>query len=353
MCNSIYLSKNPIEFKTDLLLKYNNDFDEIWCHVPYHVPYNEKRRSDLDAICRRVSEKFESPGLIGLLYYYDVLGNPYSVFNGARLASGLKVSHNLGVFFLSLPSWRKNYEYSQFMLCIADLIAEMERTYGNAWLIEVNKRPDSIYVTLGFNDDVKGDPALFDPLSTLDGNNIKFLCDCGQFKNRKHFRSKCDFTLDANGHVGIGFYYNDIKLDCSDYVSRGNGRFFKKMCCIDRSRYVSDGHSGYSYYVRARNINEKKVNVLPHIGCSNEKIYKPSKAFHSVEEFALERAAVGGLKLGDACYMYDVVVDSSGEKQSVSCTACWDGSKWVDYYKETEIKDWPMSELAPGWSLAE
>lgn len=345
MRNSIYFSKNPVEFKADLLLKYDKDFDEVWCYVPH----TEKRRSDLDAVCRRVSEKYESHGLVGVLYYYDVLGNPYSVFHGARLASGLKVSHNLGVFFLSLPAWKKNYEYSQFMLCIADFIAEMERTYGNVWLIELNKRSDSIYVKLGFNDDAKTDPALFDPFRTLDGNDIKFLCDCGQFKNRKHLRSKCDFALDANGHIGTGFYYNDIKLGCSNYVSRGNGRFFKKMGCIDSGGHVSDGHSSYSYYVRASNINEKKINVLPHIGCSSEKIYK--KAFHSVEEFALERAAAGGLRIGDACYMHDIVIDSSGEKQSVSCIACWDGSKWVDYYKETEIKDWPASELAPGWSL--
>lgn len=349
MRNSIYFSKNPVEFKADLLLKYDKDFDEVWCYVPH----TEKRYSDLDAICKRISEKYESHDLVGVLYYYDVLGNPYSVFHGARLASGLKVSHNLGVFFFSLPAWKKNYEYSQFMLCIADLIAEMERTHGGAWLIEVKKLSDSIYVKLGFNDDAKTDSALFDPLRTLDGNDIKFLCDCGQFKNRRHFRSKCDFALDANGHIGAGFYYNDIKLDCFDYVSCGNGRFFKKMGCIDSGGHVSDGHSSYSYYVRASNINEKKVNVLPHIGCSSEKIYKPSRAFHSVEEFALERAAAGGLRIGDACYMYDVVVDSSGEKQSVSCIACWDGSKWVDYYKETEIKDWPASELAPGWSLTE
>lgn len=108
MHNSIYLSKNPVEFKADLLLNYDKNFNEVWCHVPY----TEKRHSDLYAICNRVSEKFESPGLVGVLYYYDVLGNPYSVFQGARLASGLKVSHNLGVFFLSLPAWKKNFEYS-------------------------------------------------------------------------------------------------------------------------------------------------------------------------------------------------------------------------------------------------
>ena len=346
MRNSIYLSKNPIEFKADLLLNYDKDFNEVWCYVPH----TEKRHSDLDAICKRVSEKFESPGLIGVLYYYDVLGNPHSVFQEARLASGLKVSHNLGVFFLSLPSWKKNYEYSQFMLCVSDLIAEMERIYGDVWLIEVKTRSDSIYVKLGFNDDAKTNSALFDQLRILDGNDIKFLCDCGQFKNRKQFRSKCDFALDANGYVGIGFYYNDIKLGCSDYVSCGDGSFFKNMGYVDRG-YVSNRHSGYSYYVRARNLNEKKVNVLPRIGCSSEKIYEPSRAFHSVEEFALERAAAGGLRIGDACYMYDVVVDPSGEKRSVSCTACWDGSKWVDYYKETEVKDWPASELDPGWSL--
>ena len=210
------------------------------------------------------------------------------------MAPGLKVSHNLGVFFLSLPAWKKNYEYSQFMLCIADLIAEMERIYGNAWLIEVKKRSDSIYVTLGFNDDAKRDSALFDPLRTLDGNDIKFLCGCGQFRNRAHFKSKCDFTLGADGYVGLGFYYNDVKLGCSDYVSRGDGKFFKNMGYVD-SGYVSDRHSGYSYYARARNINEKKVNVLPHIGCSGEKIYRPSRAFHSIEEFILERVAAGGL----------------------------------------------------------
>lgn len=286
-----------------------------------------------------------------MLDYYDVLGSPGSVFQNAALAPGLQVSHNLGVFFLSIPLWRKKREYSQFMLCVADLVAEMEKAYGgDVWLIEVKKRSDSIYVKLGFNDGAAADPALFDPLRTLAGNDVKFLCDCGQFKDRRHFRSKCGFALDSDGRVGAGFYYNDIKLGCSDYVSRGDGRFFENMGYVDRG-YVSDRHSGYSYYVRARNLDEKKVNVLPRIGCSKEKIYESSKAFSSVEEFALERAAAGGLRLGDACYMYDEVVDPSGKRRSVSCTACWDGSKWVDYYRETEIKDWPASELAPGWSL--
>jgi len=325
-------------------LNYDKNFDEVWCHVPH----TEKRHSDLDAICKRVSEKFESPGLIGVLHYYDVLGNPHSVFQCARLVSGLKVSHNLGVFFLSLPAWKKNYEHSQFMLCVADLIAEMEKTYGGAWLIEVNKRSDSIYVKLGFNDDAKADPALFDPLRTLDGNNAKFLCGCGQFRNRAHFKSECGFTFGADGRVGFGFYYNDMKLGCSDYVSLGDGRFFRNMGYVDRG-YVSDRHSGYSYYVRARNLNESKVNVLPRIGLTPDKIYEPAHAFTSVEEFAVEREAAGGLKPGDACYLRCVAHGPDGERMSISDTVCWDGSKWIDYYYETEVKEWPV--LEPGYKI--
>lgn len=348
MRDSIYFSKKPAEFRADLLLEFKKEFMEVWCRVPR----SERRFRDLDAVCGRVSEKFESPGLVGVLYYYDVLGNPHSVFQGARLAPGLKVSHNLGVFFLSLLAWKKNYECSRFMLCVADLIAEMERTYGygDVWLIEVNKRSDSIYVKLGFNDGAE-ETGFLDPSMVKDGNDMKFLCDCGQFKSRKLFRSECGFALDQAGRVGAGFYYNDSGAGCHDYVSAGNGRFFRNMGYVDRG-YVSDRHSAYSYYVRARNIDEKKIRVLPRIGCSSEKIYEPARAFRSVEEFALERAAAGGLRIGDACYMYDVVVDPSGEKRSVSCIACWDGSKWVDYYKETEVKDWPASELDPGWSLA-
>lgn len=340
--NSIYISKHPTEMRADLLLEYSKQDEEVWCRVPY----TEKRHSDLDTICKRISEKFESPGLIGVLYYYDVLGNPHSVFQGTRLASGLKASHNLGVFFLSLPAWRKNYKYSQFMLCIEDLIAEMEKTYGDAWLIEVNKRSDSIYVKLGFNDGAKVDSALFDPLRTLDGNNAKFLCDCGQFRNMAHFKSKCDFTLGANGYVGLGFYYNSVKLGCCDYVSLGDGRFFQNMGYVDRG-YVAYKHSGYSYYVRARNIDEKKVVVRPRLGHSDDDIYVPVNAFHSIEEFALERSLAGGLRPGDACYLYCEVVDPEGESRSVSDIACWDGSKWIDYYKETEIENWPA--LQAGW----
>jgi len=346
MRNSIYLSKKPVESRADLLLEFKKDFMEVWCHVPC----SEWRFLDLEAVCDRVSEKYGSPGLLGVLYYYDVLGNPYSVFSGARLASGLAVSHNVGDFTFSVPMWRRNFEYSKFMECVSELLREMESAYGSAWIIELRKRSDTIYVKIGFNDGAE-ETGFLDPSSVKDGNDMKFLCDCGQFKSRKLFRSECDFALDRAGRVGAGFYYNDSGAGCHDYVSVGNGRFFRNMGYVD-SGYVSDRHSAYSYYVRARNIDEKKIRVLPRIGCSSEKIYEPARAFRSVEEFALERAAAGGLRIGDACYMYDVVVDSSGKKRSVNCTACWDGSKWVDYYKETEIKDWPASELAPERGLA-
>ena len=345
MRNSIYLSENPVEFKADLLLEFDKDFDEIWCHVPC----SEKRYSDLASICENVSKKFDSPDALGVLYYFDVLGNPCTVFKNGCLSKGLKVSHNFGTFFISLPSWKRNYEHSEFMECAAELMREMEKAYGSAWFVDMKKRSDSLYVRFGFNDDVKTDSDFLDPEIVMRGNDIKFLCDCGQFKNRKSFKSKCDFALGADGCVGLGFYYNDIKLGCHDYVSAGDNRFFRNMGYVDRG-YVSDRHSGYSYYVRARNLDEKKVNVLPRLGCSSEKIYEPARAFSSVEEFALERAAAGGLRLGDACYLYCVATDPDGEKRSISCTACWDGSKWIDYYRETEIKDWP--ELEPGWSLS-
>ena len=345
MRNSVYLSKKPIEHRADILLEFDKDFEEVWCHVPC----SEKRYSDLASICARVSEKFDSPGALGVLYYFDVLGDPYMVFKDGRLATGARVSHNFGTFFISLPAWKQNHEHSEFMECATELVREMEKAYGSTWLVDMKKRSDSLYVRLGFNDDSELDPALLDPDKTMSGNDIKFLCDCGQFDNRKTFKSKCGFAFGKDGSVGVGFYYNDIKLGCSDYISEGHGRFFRNMGYVDRG-YVSNRHSGYSYYVRARNLDENKINVLPRLGHSAENIYEPANAFGSVEEFELERAAAGGLKLGDACYLYSVVVDPEGERRSVSATACWDGSKWIDYYRETEIKDWP--EIEPGWKTA-
>lgn len=346
MRNSIYLSKKPVELRADLLMEYARDFREIWCHVPP----TEKRHSRLDSICEDVSAKYGSPGALGVLYFYDVLGEPYYAFKDAKLAPGLNATHSVGEFVLSVPAWKGSRAHSEFMECFAELARRMEEAYGNAWLVEMSKRSDSVYAKFGFDDDEEADPALFDPDVVRPGNDMKFLCDCGQFKGFKRFRGKCgDFALGPDGRTGLGFYYNDSERHCHDFVSLGNGKFFRNMGYVDRG-YVSDRHHGYSYYVRARNLDEKKITVIPRIGCSADSMYEPANAFGSVEEFALERAASGGLKLGDACYLYRVVVGPDGERRSSSATACWDGGKWIDFYSEAEIKDWP--ELKPGWKPA-
>ena len=328
-----------------MLLEYSKEMREIWCHIPP----TETRYSRLGAVCKTVSEKLGMPGLFSIVNHYDVLGHPYGVFTDAALSPSLNPTHSLCNIAMYLPAIRKKTKSSEDMGYITEFIRGMESTYGSAWIVDIIGRTDSIYVKIGFNDAGLSDPRVLDSDRTLPGNDIKFLCDCGQFKSERGFVSECDFAVNPNGVVGCGFYYNDSRRGCSDYISLGNGKFFKNMGYVDRG-YVSDRHSGYSYYVRARNIDEGKITVIPYRGCPEDEKFSPDHAFGSVEEFALFREASGGLRIGDACYVYRVIVDPDGERRSTSSIICWDGSKWVDFYNETEVKDWPV--LSQGWKLS-
>ena len=328
-----------------MLLEYDKSSEEIWCNIPS----SESKRAKLEKVCAGISEKLGMPGLFGIVNHYDVLGYPGIVFRGAELASGIRPTHCVCDIFMSLPVLRRRTKDSELTEYVAMFVKELEAAYKSAWMLDVKWRSDSVYIKAGFNDYAPIDPRLLDPSKPLPGNDIKFMCDCGQYKSMRSFVSKCGFALDSNGKIGRGFYYNDSGRGCRDYVSLGNGKFFRNMGYVDRG-YVSNQHSGYSYYARARNIDEKKIKMIPRSGCSEEEIYEPAHAFSSIEEFALFREASGGLKIGDSCYLYCVVIAPDGERRSESDTVCWDGAKWVDFYRETEVKNWP--KLRPGWKLA-
>lgn len=331
--------------RADMLLEYDKNTMEVWCRIPP----TKTRYSRLKTVCKEISEQLDMPGLFGIVTCYDVLGSPDVVFKNAELAPGLCSTHSLCDIFMSLPVLRRKTKDSEQMKYVTALIEGMESAYSSAWMLEIVGRSDAIYVKIGYKDNGLIDPRVLDPDKTLPGNDVKFMCGCGQFKSKRSFTSKCDFAVSDRGVVGRGFYYNDSTRGCNDYISLGNGRFFQNMGYVDRG-YVSNMHSGYSYYARARNIDEDKVTVIPRGGCPDEEKFSPGRAFGSVEEFALFREASGGLQIGDACYLYTVVTDPDGDRRSVSGIVCWDGSKWVDFYRETEVKNWPV--LRHGWKLA-
>ena len=322
--------------RADMLLEYSRHNMEIWCRIPS----TDTRAHKLTGVCRKISKNLDMPGLFGVVTCHDVLGSPDIVFKNAEFTPGLRPMHSLCNISMSLPVLRRKTKDSEKMKYVTALIEGMESAYNSAWMLEIVGRSDAIYIKVGYNDVGLLDPRILDPDKTLPGNDVKFMCDCGQFKSKRGFTSSCDFAVDSNGVVGRGFYYNDSERGCHDYVSLGDGRFFQNMGYVDRG-YVSEMHSGYSYYARARNIDEKKVTVIPYRGCSDDEKFSPNHAFSSVEEFALFREASGGLQIGGACYLYTVVTDPDGDRRSVSGIVCWDGSKWVDFYRETEVTDWP------------
>ena len=330
--------------RADMLLKYSMHNMEIWCHIPP----TETRYSKLKTICEEISEQLDAPGLFGVVTCYDVLGSPDVVFKNAELAPGLHTTHSLCSISMSLPVLQQRTKDSELMKYVTALIEGMESVYGSVWVLEICSRSDTIYVKIEYKDKGLTDRRVLDPNKTLPGNDVKFMCDCGQFKSKRSFVSNCNFVINSSDAVGHGFYYNDSKRGCRDYISLGNGRFFQNMGYVDCG-YVSNMHSGYSYYARARNIDERKVKIIPRGICAEEEKFSSTHAFGSIEEFTLFREASDGLKVGDACYMYCVVMDPEGNRRSASDIICWDGSKWVDFYKETEVKDWPI--LEPGWKL--
>lgn len=349
-CDSIYLTDRPAEMRADMLLEYDRGSRT----VRRCVSCREARYGKLDALAAGVSIEAMCPGLFSVLDYWDVLGRPSNVFFGGRLAPDLQPAKNVAVFTLSLIAARKHFlrawTESDEKSCISLLADRVSAAYGKARVLEVRGRSDAVYVDVGFSDGERLDPALMDPDSPLPGNDVKFFCDCGQFKNKGEFLSKRAFVKDASGNAAAGFYYNDSGLDCADYVSTGGGGFFRNLGYVDRG-YVSHRHSAYSYYARARNLDESKVRFIPRLGRAEGDIFSPDAAYGSVEEFAVHRAATEeGLRPGDACYMYATVVDPEGEPRSVTAYPVWDGARWIDYYRETEISGWP--ELEPGWRMA-
>lgn len=330
--------------RADLHLEYSKQDEEVWSNVPC----GSLRWNRLESVCEDAAKQLNSPGFFGIVSYYDVLGHPNNVFLHGKLASGgIRPTYSFCDISMPRSLLKQRARDSECMKYVAMLLEKIESAYKTSWLVEVRHMSDCMYVKVGFAGDFnKTDLDVFDPTKVMPGNDVKFLCDCGQFNGVQAFKSKCSFALSQDGVVETGFYYNDSAHGCHDRISLGNGCFFQNMGYVDRG-YVAYKHSGYSYYVRARNIDEKKVVVRPRLAHSDDGIYEPHNAFHNVEEFALERSIAGGLKLGDACYLYDVLIDPEGESRSVSTIACWDGSKWVDYYRETEIENWPV--LEPGW----
>ncbi len=330
--------------RADLLLEYSKQDEEVWSNVPCST----RRWNRLETVCEDAAKQLNFPGFFRIVSYYDVLGGPNDVFLHGKLASGgIQPIYSFCDIAVPMPLLKRRARASESLKYAAMLLEKIESAYKSSWLVKVRRISDYMYVKVGFgNDCLKSDLEVFDPAKVMPGNDIKFLCDCGQFNGMRAFKSKCSFALSQDGVVETGFYYNDSAHDCHDSISLGNGCFFWNMGYVDRG-YVAYKHSGYSYYVRARNIDEKKVVVRPRLRHPDVDVYDPANAFHSIEEFAIERSLAGGLKLGDACYLYCEVVDPEGESRSVSTIACWDGSKWVDYYKETEIENWPV--LEPGW----
>lgn len=329
MRNSIYISKNPTEFRADLLLEYNKKYDEIW----RIVPHTEQRYIDL----KTFANNFEKPGLFDIISYFDVLGSPYSLFRDGKLFTKVKASHNLAFFSFYIPSYSGNYVYSEFMECITKFIKGLEDIYGGSvWVLNIEKHSDVINIQLCFNDDFEIDSALSDPNKLMPGNNIKFLCYCGQFRNKKRFLSELFFTKKTNGYVGAGFYYNDIEYNCEYIVSKGNNKFFKNI----RGDIILKKSSAYSYYARAWNIDNAKLTWFNKSGTVNLlAVYNKNNSFYSIEEFKLLREIAGGLKLGDSCILLDpstLITDSDVIVDPIY--VCWDGSKWVNYYTEVEIK---------------
>ena len=344
MRNSIYISEHPIEMRADLLLEYSKQDGEVWSNVPC----NNQRWNRLESVCEDAAKQLNLPGLFGIVSYYDVLGNSNDVFLHGKLAlGGIQPIYSFCDISMPMTLLKRRARDSECMKCAAMLLEKIESAYKSSWMIEVRRMSDYMYVKAGFAGDFhNSDLEVFDSTKVMPGNDVKFLCDCGQFNGMQAFKSKCNFALRQDGVVETGFYYNDSAHDCRDSISLGNGCFFQNIGYVDRG-YVAYKHSGYSYYVRARNIDEKKVVVRPRLRHPDAGMYDPTNAFHSIEEFALERGLAGGLKIGDACYLYCEVVDPEGESRSVSTVACWDGSKWVDYYRETEIENWPA--LESGW----
>lgn len=345
MRNSIYISKHPTELRADLLLEYSKQDGEVWSNVPC----GNQRWNRLDSVCEDAAKQLDLPGVFGIVNYYDVLGGPNDVFLHGKLAPG-NIQPIYSFCDISMPMTllkQRRARDSECMKCAAMLLEKIESAYKSSWIVKVRRISDYMYVKVGLDGDCpKSGLEAFDSAKVMPGNDVKFLCNCGQFNGLQTFKSKCRFAIRQDGVVETGFYYNDSGHGCHDRISLGNGRFFQNMGYVDRG-YVAHKHSGYSYYVRARNIDEKKVVVRPRLGHSDDGIYVPVNAFHSIEEFAVERSLAGGLKPGDACYLYCEVVDPEGESRSVSDIACWDGSKWIDYYRETEIENWPA--LQAGW----
>ena len=167
------------------------------------------------------------------------------------------------------------------------------------------------------------------------GNNIKFLCNCGQYKNRKEFKQNTKFTQ-TNGKVGIGFYYCDLKLGCYDMISMGNNKYFPNMGDV-QCGFVSQLSKDYSYYVRSININKQKIRWYNKLGITDRENYyyyeQPQVYFNSIEEFQLFREVSGGLQPGDSFQMMYKNKDNCNKVLHL----CWDGSKFIDYFNETEF----------------
>jgi hypothetical protein len=105
------------------------------------------------------------------------------------------------------------------MDAITRFFKKINSIFKGAWLVNISKCSDTIYIKIGFNDNNKLDPNILNPDIIKPGNNIKFLCDCGNFKNKKDFLYNYNISImckNNNNHVGIGFYYLNQDKMCSE-----------------------------------------------------------------------------------------------------------------------------------------
>ena len=348
----IYLSPRPREIRADLMLTYDRESETVLCAVPRASARFAALRDAVEAEARRQGR----PGAFEVVDFQDRLGRPRAVFYMGQLRQGgCSRGGSVATIYADLiPAVAAE---SDRMAAGAALVRALEPVFQEVRLLRMEPRSGVIRMTLGV-DDGSGPPSgVLGPYVVWPGNNAKFLCDCGQFPDRAKFKSKCWFAVgagDGGAGVGRGFFYNDASRGYADYVSLGNGRFFRSLSYVDKAQPGAGEGGACSWRATARNIDEKRVEwagpdpSLPANVSDGFAGGSSSNAFGSVEEAELTLAAQGRLRPGVACYLARRMKGPNGSVRAQSVDACWDGSRWVDYDTEAELKGWP--DPWPGWT---
>ena len=278
------------------------------------------------------SIKYWSKNLFEILYYYDVLGYYHSVFLNGKLNKKLFVTHNLCTFVFKYTEFLSLKSKHHYMDVITKFFKKINSIFKGAWLVNISKCSDTINITIGFYDNNKLDPDILNPDIIKPGNNIKFLCDCGNFKNKIDFLYNYNMSIMCknNNHIGIGFYYLDQDKKCSEYVSMGNGRYFQSASLI-KTGYFSNKSTIQSFYTQSVYIDKTKINIIKNgKRCPLEEFIVfgyLDKQFNSIEEFKFYIEVIDNLKIGDAFYLD--LCDRQSQISSIIC--CWDGKQWIKY----------------------